>query len=166
MPVLSNPKHETFCHGVADGLRQIDAYERAGYPRSASAASQLFNKAEIQGRMQELISEKQDIAAANGDTIDNLPSELNREWLIKTLMQNVLLAQKASQISPANKAVEMLAELIGYSFKKPVAAQTSDDGDPKKPADLDMDKMAAGLAAIGRIMPPKDVPVEDEDASE
>lgn len=152
MPILSNAKHETFANGVADGLKQIDAYERAGYPRSASAASQLFNKAEVQARIQEIISEKQHLADANGDDLDNLPSELNRDWLIRTLMKNVMLAQRAQQITPANKAVEMLAELIGYSFKRTITPKEADEANDKKPDGLDMDQMAAGLAKIGSIM--------------
>lgn len=152
MPKLTNPQHETFCQGMADGLKPIDAYERAGYQRSLSSMSQLKGRPEIQQRVQELIQEKADIAAANGDDIDNLPAELNRDWLIKTLMKNVVLAQDARQITPANKAVEMLAQLIGYSFKQPTQPKGDDEGESKKSSDFDMDALTAGLDKIGSLV--------------
>lgn len=164
MPILSNPKHETFAAGLADGLKAIDAYERAGYPRSASAASQLKNQAAIEQRVQELIQAKNDIAAATADDMDNLPSELSRDWLVRTLMKNVALAQDARQITPANKAVEMLAQLIGYSFKTPQSNKDDDDsGATKKPEDFNMDAFAAGLDKIGSLVANKE---KEEEESE
>lgn len=163
MPILSNSKHETFAAGLADGLKAIDAYERAGYPRSASAASQLKNQPAIEQRVQELIQAKNDIAAENADDIDNLPSELNRDWLVRTLMKNVVLAQNARQITPANKAVEMLAQLIGYSFKQPTTNKDDDDsGSTKQPEGFNMDAFAAGLDKIGSLVSNK----ADEKAAE
>ena len=150
MPVLANPKYEQFVIGMVDGLKTIDAYEIAGYARSPSAASQLRAKPEIQQRMQELIAERQATREDEGDDLDNLPSELNRDWLIRTLMKNVALAQKAQQIAPANKAVEMLAELIGYSFKKPGGpAKDKDDEEPE--TNVDVDKMADAFSKLAEV---------------
>ncbi len=161
MPVLSNPKHEAYCKAMADGLKMVDAYEMAGYARSPSAASQLNNRPEIQQRISEMISEKQSRSQEFDDDLDNLPPDLNREWLLKTLMKNVSIAQKAGQIAPANKAVEMLAELIGYSFKKPGNNPTAEDEEAKakdkaQEAGLDMDRISDGLAKLGSIMPAKE----------
>lgn len=161
MPVLANPKHEAFAKAIADGLKMVDAYEMAGYARSPSAASQLNGRPEIQQRISELISERQSRSESHDADLDNLPNELNREWLLKTLMKNVTIAQKAGQIAPANKAVEMLAELIGYSFKKPANNPTAEDEEEKEKekahADrFDMDRLSDGLAKIGSIMPGKE----------
>ena len=161
MPVLANPKHVAFAKAVADGLKMVDAYEMAGYARSPSAASQLNTRPEIQQRVSELISEKQSRADSLDDDLDNLPNELNREWLLKTLMKNVTIAQRAGQIAPANKAVEMLAELIGYSFKKPANNPTAEDEEAKEKEktqanSLDMDRLSDGLAKIGAIMSDKE----------
>lgn len=158
MPVLANPKHEAFCKAIANGLKMVDAYEAAGYLRSPSAASQLNNRPEVQSRIAELISERQTRTSDFDDDIDNLPTELNREWLTKTLMKNVAIAQKAGQIAPANKAVEMLAELIGYSFKKPERNPTQDDEENRKKEktnddDIDFARLAEGMANIGEHLP-------------
>jgi hypothetical protein len=154
MPVLKNPKHEQFAKHIVNGLKQVDAYEAAGYPRSPSSASQLENKPEVQDRIQELVSEQQARAGEIEDDIDNLPDELTRDWLVKTLMKNVQLAQKVGQIAPANKAVEMLAELIGYSFKKPGAALPKEGDEPGKDetADVNIDKMSDGMGKLGAIL--------------
>lgn len=160
MPVLANPKHEAFAKALADGLKMVDAYEMAGYTRSPSAASQLNNKPEVQQRISELISEKRARSEEFDDDLDNLPSELSREWLIKTLMKNVSIAQKNGQIAPSNKAVEMLAELIGYSFKKPAQNPTAEDeaakNNDKEHADnLDMDRIGNAMAQLGKLLPAK-----------
>lgn len=158
MPQLSNPKQEAFCVNMANGMRQGDAYECAGYSRSPSGASQLASNPHIAQRLQELISEKQDLATAEGDDFENLPSELNRDWLIKTLMKNVTIAQKAQQIAPANKAVEMLAEIIGFSIKKGAANKdtgTSDSGGETEPG-IDMNRMADNIGRLSEILDAKD----------
>lgn len=166
MPALKNPKHEKFAQAIVDGLKQGDAYEVAGYPRSPSAASQLANKSEVQVRVQELISEKQAHASEIGDDLDNLPGELTREWLVLTLMKNVQLAQKVGQIAPANKAVEMLAELIGYSFKKPGGAIKPDDEKPSDESGFDMNKMSEGIGNLGEMLAKREAaakPVDEEE---
>lgn len=156
MPQLSNPKHEAFCRALADGLKSVDAYEIAGYARSPSAASQLRAKPEIGQRVAELVQERQAAREEEADDIDNLPSELNKDWLLKTLMKNVEIAQRVGQIAPANKAVEMLAELIGYSLKKPTAPLKGDEEDEEKAAnDLDLDKMSNAFEKLAAALPPK-----------
>lgn len=155
MPMLANPKYESFAKGVADGLKTVDAYEIAGYTRSPSAASQLRAKPEVAQRIQELIQERQAERFEEGDDVDNLPSELNRDWLIKTLIKNVGLAQRAGQIAPANKAVEMLAELIGYSFKKPGGPSKEDSpGSNRDNEDeIDIDKMSNAFQRLAEVLP-------------
>lgn len=169
--MLANPKHEKFAQGIADGLKQVDAYEVAGYPRSPSAASQLARSADVQVRIQELISEKQAMADEIGDDIDNLPNELTRDWLVKTLMKNVKLAQNVGQIAPANKAVEMLAELIGLSFKKPGQAVKQDStSEADERPELDLNKMAEGMGQLGAILEAKEAraaaKIETEEVTE
>lgn len=159
MPTLTNPKHEAACHHVVNGLSNTAAYEAAGYQRSPAGASQLFARPEIKARIQELLAEKKGIIQELNDDIDNLPSELNRDWLVKTLMKNVKLAQQEGQISAANKGVEMLAELIGLSIKKPGAVSKQDDNvddDGKAKPELDLDRMADGIGKLGEILERRD----------
>ncbi|MBS3648805.1 hypothetical protein KEU06_09325 [Pseudaminobacter sp. 19-2017] len=161
MPVLSNPKWEVFATGLADGLTVLDAYEQAGYPRSASSASQLKNRPELQSRVQELIYEKQSAARRESENDPDInPHELNRAWLITTLMKNVEIAQKAQQIAPANKAVEMLAEIIGYSLKNRGGKNANDD-DPNKDGEapgFDFDKANDAIGRLMEVLP--DAPTE------
>lgn len=149
---LANPKWEVFAQARADGMSQIDSYEHAGYPRSPSAASQLNNKVEILGRIQEIIAEKNEKRLTEEEGLDDLPAELTREWLIKTLMKNVGLAQRAGQIAPANKAVEMLAEMIGVSFKNKTAAN-SPDNSTETEENLDLSKAADAFSHLASILP-------------
>ncbi len=68
MPVLQNPKHEVFAQALAKGASAADAYERAGYKPSRSAASRLSTNVNIEARVAELverISEKAEWTAAD-----------------------------------------------------------------------------------------------------
>jgi phage terminase small subunit len=55
MPVLSNPQHETFVHGLADGLSRDAAYQAAGFGNSRANASRLAAKPEIKARLAEIM---------------------------------------------------------------------------------------------------------------
>ena len=153
MPALSNSREEMFCQNLANGMSQTDAYEAGGYARNPSAASQRAALPHIQQRVAEIIAEKDLITDKLGDDIDNLPSELNMEWLLKTLMKNVQIAQKSEQISAANKAIEMIGSLIGYSIKNPTAgaAKEATKGEEKTP-EIDMDRMVDGMGKLGEIL--------------
>jgi hypothetical protein len=155
VPQLDNPKQEAFAVNIANGMRQGDAYEYSGYLRSPSGASQLASQPHVKQRIQELIQEKQDLAVAEGDDMDNLPSELNRDWLIRTLMKNVTIAQKAQQIAPANKAVEMLAEIIGFSIKKGSSNKDTGATDPstgEPAAGLDIDRISDNFGKLSDFL--------------
>lgn len=158
MPTLANPKWEKYAQGRANGLKQVDAYEAAGYARSPSAASQVEARVEVQNRIAELIAEKQAAGIDAADDIDNLPSELNRDWLIKTLMKNVQLAQHGNQITAANKAVEMLAEIIGVSTKpgKNKGGGSDDDDDEQKGEEFDLNRMADNIGKLGDVLAEKE----------
>lgn len=54
MPVLSNPRHETFAQALAKGKSQTEAYEIAGYKGDRRAASRLATNVDIQARVAEL----------------------------------------------------------------------------------------------------------------
>ena len=56
MGVLTNPKHELFAQGLAKGLTQAEAYERAGYKPSEANASTLTRNQKVAGRVAELQS--------------------------------------------------------------------------------------------------------------
>ena len=54
MPILSNPRHEKFALGLAQGKPAINAYELAGYKPDRGAASRLSANVSIQARVAEL----------------------------------------------------------------------------------------------------------------
>lgn len=172
MPILTNPKHEVFAQSIADGMKVIDAYEHAGYPRSPSAASQLKKRPEIQERVQEIIAGARDEAIRERDLDpDALPETLNQQWLIKTLMKNVQIAQRASQIAPANKAVEMLAQIIGISTGTrgkgiPITDDDENSGDESPHAEVDVDKASEAFERMLKIIPagtPEESKTDDEE---
>lgn len=55
MPMLKNPKQERFAQGLASGLTEIKAYEKAGYKPDRGAASRLSANISIKARVIELI---------------------------------------------------------------------------------------------------------------
>lgn len=151
MPKLANAKWEAFAIGLADGLTVLDAYENAGYPRSQSSASALKAKPEISERVTEILKGRRDTAVREGDAdLDNLPAELNKEWVIKTLMTNVGIAQTQGQISAANKAVELLAEFIGMRPKK--GAKPEDEDDKDQPKDVDLDSLTNAFEKLHNVL--------------
>ena len=58
MPVLKNPRHESFAQGRASGLPAYKAYLEAGYKATVETAfansSKLLRNAKVQGRIREL----------------------------------------------------------------------------------------------------------------
>lgn len=155
MPKLANAKWEAFANGLADGLTVLDAYENAGYPRSQSAASTLKSKPEISERVTEILKGRRDTAVREGEAdLETLPDELNKTWVIKTLMRNVEIAQTQGQISAANKAVELLAEFIGMRPKKGAAPVDDDDKDETK--DVDIDKLSDAFGRLHDVLDQRD----------
>jgi phage terminase small subunit len=56
MPVLDNARHEAFAQHLAKGLSASEAYIKAGYADSRSAASRLLTNVNIKARLAELQS--------------------------------------------------------------------------------------------------------------
>jgi hypothetical protein len=54
MPALANPKHEIVCQELAKGARYLDAYEKGGYKRNPSTASQFVKRPAIKARVKEI----------------------------------------------------------------------------------------------------------------
>ncbi|WP_417702336.1 terminase small subunit [Pseudophaeobacter sp.] len=54
MPILPNPRHESFAQALAKGKSAADAYVDAGYKPSRSAASRLSTNVNVQRRVSEL----------------------------------------------------------------------------------------------------------------
>ena len=116
------PKQEKFCQCVVSGMTQADAY-RASYKVRAntkpdsviSQASELMADPRIYSRVVEL----------RKPIVESI--QLNREWVLKELIENVRMAKSAipvknaegetgeykQELPAANKALELLGKELG-----------------------------------------------------
>ena len=77
MTVLKNAKYELFAQYLAQGLKQADAHEKAGFKRNDGNASKLAAKPEIDARIKELKEIGAEKAAvAIGVTKEKITAEL------------------------------------------------------------------------------------------
>ena len=65
MPVLQNPRHESFAQLRAKGALLNDAYEDAGFTPDKANASRMAHRREVADRIAELRGETAELAAAN-----------------------------------------------------------------------------------------------------
>ena len=77
MPILKNQRWELFAQGIARGLTQGEAYVQAGYKRSPSAPSRLFENVRIKERLQELVGRK---------AVEVI---INKQFIIEALIDNL-----------------------------------------------------------------------------
>jgi len=148
VPSLANPRHEVFAHARSEGLGQYDAYISAGFEGNPSAASQLEKRPEVRQRIQELVLERQTARMDSQRTTDDSVSDLNRDWILRELKENIRQAQSAGQISAANKAIEMLIDLLNLVPKKGVSQQEEDTKTPVPPSD---DNLHRALDKINKM---------------
>ena len=101
MPPLDNSRHEKFAQGLAQGMSAAEAYTAAGYNGDRTAASRLSTNVNVQSR----VSELKERAAAS--------VSLTKEWVLERLIANVKAGQENDDLSPANKALELLGKELG-----------------------------------------------------
>lgn len=150
MPLLANAKHELFAQNMASGMKVLDAYEAAGYPRNPSSASQLHTKPEVQTRIAELIEERSlqisRMAEAGGATSENTEDfHPDFQWVVRQLKKNAELAQQANQISAANKAIELIAEMYQFVGKKAKEPEVAKPPEKAAPSIADLAERLKGL---------------------
>ncbi|UVD36624.1 terminase small subunit [Rhodobacter phage RcXuper] len=154
MPVLENPKHEEFALLLARGVKQGEAYKRAGYAENKGAASRLAASPVIQDRVEELKKQLMDkvtsVFAVN--TMENVESlrdlGLTMEWVAEQFKHIYTTSLQAGAFSAANTAVENIKKLIEMERN---SKQTEDVSDAPKFNMKDMlgvlDKVADVIAA-------------------
>lgn len=146
MPQLSNPRHEAYAINRAAGLKQLDAYVNAGFEASASAASQLEARPEVKARIQEVIGENQERRKQADEALSKEPiSDMGRDWVLRELRQNVKSAQTAGQISAANKAIEMIMDIVGLGTPPKKSGKAEEEDQPASTGPVSDAKMAAAL---------------------
>jgi hypothetical protein len=113
MPILSNPRHEKFAQGLAQGKPAINAYEQAGYKPDRGAASRLSANVSIQARVAELQGKAAESAI------------VTLEGLIQEAGELQLAGLKLNQISAAVAALTAKAKLAGFWVDKAESTNTN-----------------------------------------
>jgi len=118
MPQLENQKHEEFALLLARGVKQGDAYKKAGYAENKGAASRLAASPVIQDRVEELKKELMNrvnsvIAVNTKDNVESLREMgLTMEWVAAQFKEIYTASLQAGSFSAANSAVENIKKLI------------------------------------------------------
>jgi phage terminase small subunit len=100
MPVLKNPKHETFARSLADGITAEKSYEAAGFKPNRHNAATLARKHHILSRVAELLALRERMhGQSTAKAIERV--SLTKEWILAKLIDNV---QRASQAVPVMDA--------------------------------------------------------------
>ncbi len=100
MPILRNAKHEMFAQELAAGKPACDAYPNAGFKPNRHNAATLARKQHIVDRMNELLLERERIAAESTEKAIQ-SAGLTKEWIISKLIEN---AERALQAHPVRDA--------------------------------------------------------------
>jgi hypothetical protein len=133
MPVLDNPRYETFVQALASGKNKTEAYEIAGYKSNDGNASTLAAKPEIQARLKE-------IKGASAAKV-----ELTREWVLGKLIENHDRAVAAEEGAIANRSLELLGKEIGMFIDRKEVRTGKLDA-------IDDDQLAALIAAAESVI--------------
>lgn len=134
MPRLENPKHDEFARLMAQGLKQGEAYIKAGYSENKGAASRLAASPRIQDRIEEYKKEialkvQTAMAVVSEENWQSLAEMgLTIEWVAtqyKLIYENSLTA---GSFSAANTAVQNIQKLIEME-KNAKKDEDTDNGD-------------------------------------
>lgn len=154
MSKLENPKHEEFALLIARGVKQGEAYKRAGYTENKGAASRLASSIVIQDRVDELRKELMEkvntaIALPTNESFQTLAEMgLTLEWVALQFKTIYTSAVSAGSFSAANTAVENIKKLIDLeNNSKPNEDSTDTNKFNMKDMLTVLDKVADVVAA-------------------
>lgn len=158
---LDNPKHEEFALLLARGLKQGQAYIKAGYAENKGAASRLAQSPVIQERVAELKSELMDrvnsvIAVNTKDNVESLREMgLTMEWVAEQFKNIYQTSLQAGAFSAANTAVENIKKLIEME------RNAKNEDNPSDAPTLNMQDMLKVLDKVTDIVSAaKDSPID------
>jgi phage terminase small subunit len=149
---LDNPKHEEFALLLARGLKQGQAYIKAGYAENKGAASRLAQSPVIQERVEQLKTELMDrvqsvIAVNTKDNVESLRElGLTMEWVAQQFKNIYTSSLQAGAFSAANTAVENIKKLIEME------KNANNEDDSKDIPRLDMQDMLGVLDKVADII--------------
>ena len=138
MPVLPNSKHERFAQLVASGRTPADAYAAVGYKERTAytCGPRLLKRAAVRARVTELQRAVAQVSVTRG--------AIDREFVLKELMDNALQAKQEQQFSASNRALELLGKEMGM-FVDRTDHSFSWDGDPANLTDAQLEKLTQCL---------------------
>ena len=116
MPILKNPKQETFAQGLASGISAAAAYAAAGFKGDRRAASKLRHRDDIGRRVVEIARVRSDIAEkAQALALERAVEKraLSIEYVLDTLMDNVeiCMGRKSIPTKLFMKGTETVAQV-------------------------------------------------------
>lgn len=132
MPKLENPKHDEFARLLAQGLKQGEAYVKAGYTENKGAASRLAASPRLQDRVEEYKKEialkvKTAMTIVSEENWESLADMgLTMEWVAaqyQIIYENSLTA---GSFSAANTAVQNIQKLIELERNSTTEEQRDD----------------------------------------
>lgn len=135
MPVLKNHKHEEFCHEIALGKSQAEAYRAAGYSERGAkqGASRLLTNVDLQARIEEI---RANIARLDAEREARIEAKVGvtKAWVIDKLTTNVNRSLQETPVldhegnptgeytyqgNVANKALELIGKELGMFKDSP-----------------------------------------------
>jgi len=138
MSALHHSRHEQFTQLVATGRTPAEAYAGVGYAEKTAytCGPRLLKKPSVQARVSEL---QQTVATAAVTR-----AMLDREFVLRELMDNALQAKQNREWSASNRALELLGKKLGMF----TPAELPWDGDPATLSDTQLDQLYRYLERI------------------
>lgn len=127
MPILPDLKWERFAAAVAKGTPQAEAYKSAGFNTKFpdSAASKLARKPEVAARIRTLKSRVTDLGVSKAGA----KLAIDKEWVLRELIDNAELAKIAGAWGPRNRSIELIGKELGMfgDIQPPPPPKTLED---------------------------------------
>jgi phage terminase small subunit len=145
VPELPNKRHETFVKGIINGLSGTEAYKQAGYDVTndnvaGAAASRLLADVRVSTRIAEILGQREQIAdKATQKAAEAL--SIDREWVMRGLMEDRALARSLEIPSASIRALELLGKELGMFIER------RENGNPGDFDRLTTDELRTALAA-------------------
>lgn len=134
---LENSKYEAFAHAIVRGVTLTDAAIEAGFAPGSSAVtgSRLMKKPEILARIG-CLREMHGLTRA--------PANVDRQWVLNSLVRNVENALAANDRGAANRGLELLGREYGLFTERRIEMNSPFEG-------LTADQLVGLLAAADRL---------------
>jgi phage terminase small subunit len=115
--MLRNARHERFCQEVVGGQTLEKSYEIAGFKPSRKNAWAVRQRADISGRINELLAERQKQQTKILEKASE-KSGITRADVMRRLLSLSEKAENAEQLGPAVRATELLGKEIGMFIER------------------------------------------------